>query len=655
MKDQMEMLVGRKDVYKNRAADLEARVCNDHELLIDLRESEYKLEMERRMMHERHRQLKADIDALRAKPAQSQVSRMEKELREQLQRANLLAAQLETAEMRTPVPNVVAELSGTIDDLKERLTERDEQVYELQHVNKALRLDLEELETQQARYAAQHDEALAQEARKRRAMKDKASRIEAENKEFREVMESQGRDMLTVQEEYERLRKLLHSEMRSQAKEAISRNLIPGTPSSADGYLELVAAEARRRVKAIIAKENEQSPDEPYADPHVRIEQLERELRYHVNELIRSKRDNRSFRKDIKRANTKLDKIRNSKLPADASPSSHQQLITPAQSPDRERPSTTGLGISTTTPSPSASSQPNSESPLRPRTPGRTTSHKQLPRYPNLPEQPPLTNLPPPTRDPPALPPPPSREPPPPPPQEQQQEQTPRTPIYKLTPSIARTPSNASTQLPPRSSIASTQAMPRSPAKRPPHQRYYTTTCIVSSACTTSPSSRRPTTTRSSSSRPAPPPNPTQPSLPKRAATLTTRRPNPHLVAHNPTAPIPVPDTPWPRPSTAGATAAGAPRPVVIDASTAALTALPQRPSTGSWKAEARSQEERLGLVGVRKQRSVEGLQGLLMRRKKSVGGAASLRRAVTSGGRQSRAMVGGEGQVVVPVVMEGR
>ncbi|EOD52925.1 hypothetical protein UCRNP2_259 [Neofusicoccum parvum UCRNP2] len=421
MKDQMEMLMSRKDAYKDRVADLEVRVRNNHELLIDLRESEYKLEMERRLMHERHRQLNGELEALRTRPEQSQISKLETDLAEEKQRAGLLTAQLEAAQMRTPVPDVVGELTRKIDDMQQRLKEKDEQVYELRHVNQALQLDLEELDTQQAKYAAEHDEELAQEARKRREVKNRARLAESENTELREVVEAQGHDLVTVQEEYERLRKLLHSEMRSQAKESISRNLIP------------------------------ESTQQPSTDPYERIDLLEKEIQHHVNELIRCKRDNRSYRKDIKRANTKIDKMRNSVYSAGNNSDSNlyrqaslQRPITPTESPIKQKPSMAGL--------------------------------EHLSNF----------NFPPPC-DPPAYPPPkdpPSR------PKTPKTPKTPRTP-YKLTPTITRTPS-----------LGSIKPTPSSPANRPSAHRFHTTTCFGSDTHPSSPAAPAVV------AAPAPPPAP---------------------------------------------------------------------------------------------------------------------------------------------------
>ncbi|KAL0259902.1 hypothetical protein SLS55_005643 [Diplodia seriata] len=604
MKDQMEQLVARKDAYKDRAADLEVRVHDSHEMLIDLRESEYKLEIERRLMHERYRELKAELVALRTQPEQSRIGDLENGLAEEKLRAELLATQLEAMQLRTPLPNTVAELTKTIDDLKSQLKEKDDQIYELQHVNQALQLDLEEMDTQQARQAAEHDEALAQESRERRAVKDKVKQLDHENTELKEIVEAQGEDLVSVQDEYERLRKLLHSEMRSQARKAISRNLIPGTPSSADGYLELVAAETRRRVKALIAKEDGKSSDYPLSDPQERIKQLEQEVQHHVNELVRCKRDNRGYRKDIKRVNTKLDKMRTSMCGADNVEPNHlqrhlllQRPITPTtDSPTDEKPNMDGLGISTALPSPpktAPSSQPTSAvsgnisdssfPPVPSTAPNRSRSNtnKKLPPYPCLPEQaaenaseasvPASDTF--------------ANNPPPPPSSTYSQDQpppsyssrprTPRTPVsYKLTPTVTeRTPTTTERTVS-VSSVIPNPAVSPAMIRRPPTQRYY--------------SSEHNNITI------PPPPAPEGPS-----SGGTQRSPPENIAA--------AADGPeeQPRPKTSSSsksmrrrrrqqqeTAPGKDG-GTDDSST--LTALPQRPPSG-WKAERKSQEEKLGL-----------------------------------------------------------
>ncbi|EKG12190.1 hypothetical protein MPH_10673 [Macrophomina phaseolina MS6] len=689
MKDQVEMLMARKDAYKDRAADLEVRVRNNHELLIDLRESEYKLEMERRLMHERHRQLKGELEALRSRPEQSHISRLEKELAEERQRADLLATQLEAAQLRTPVPDTVADLTRTIDDLKRRLKEKDEQIYELQHVNKALHLDLEELDTQQAKLAAEHDEALTQESRKRRTVKERAKQTELENIELREIVEAQGQDLVSVQEEYERLRKLLHAEMRNQAKESICRNLIPGTPSSTDGYLELVAVEARRRVQALIAREDGGSSNQPVANPYERIEQLEREVQHHVNELIRCKRDNRSYKKDIKRANTKIDRMRSSMYGGDnASPQplhrkpSLQNSITSIDSPVKQKPNTAGLGISTLLPSPATSapsSQPtsavtgnisDSSFPAnRPKTPVRSNTNKKLPPYPSLPEQvaSQLSNLPPPSDAP-------SQPPPKDPPSRPKTPRTPKTPTYKLTPTITRVPS-----------LNSIRPTPPSPATktRPAPHRFNTATCFGSDTNPSSPAPGPPVTMA-----PSPQRNVTQRSLSESIISSYANNTPPTTNNINGSALSGVDDSSndnRPKTPAKDANITSAPDhressaerraifaqavkgPAEVVDHTAGLTALPQRPVSG-WKAERREQEEKLWLIrkrsddrgfvsaGVRRKESQDSFLkrvGSVGRRSLAVEGVISRFNSRGRGASES-AVGGGLGGVVVPVMLEG-
>lgn len=648
MKDQMEMLVVRKDAYKDRAADLEVRVQNNHELLVDLRESEYKLELERRLMHEKYRELKGELDSLRAQPEQIRISNLEKSLAEEKLRAELFATQLETMQLRTPMPDTVAELGRTIDDLKELLKEKDEQLYELQHVNQALKLDLEEMNTQQTRVAAQHEEALASEALKRKAVRDKVKQLDHENTELKEIVEAQGEDLVVVQDEYERLRKLLHSEVRRQAREAISKSMIPGTPSSADGYLELVAAETRKRVRNLISKEGEDSS--ALTDPQERIEQLEREIQHHVKELIRCKRDNRGYRKDIKRANTKLDKMRNSICNADNTATNHlqrhlfmQRPITPTTeySPTNDKPNMDDLGILSDLPSPTTSvplSQANTTvsgniseaSTLLPQshttapTRSRSNTNKKLPPYPSLPEQIPENASDPSAGNPP---PPPSSSysQDPPPSSLSSRPRTPRTPTtYKLTPTITeRTPSVSSI----RPNFSGSPAMLRRPAA----QRYYSS---ENNNNQTDPS-------QAAAAMPAPRRTGTQRSLPENTAGAGAR-----------------PEE-LPRPKTSGSTSKDARRrKKQQDAATAAaaasengnanddddpnaITALPQRPPSG-WRAERKSQEEKLGLLRMRSVINGNiivggvGVEGIV--------GSALLRRATTSSSGSGGGSSGGKG-----------
>ncbi|KAK7521543.1 hypothetical protein IWZ03DRAFT_434683 [Phyllosticta citriasiana] len=348
MKEQMEDLVAKKDSYKERAVDFEVRVRNNQEIIVDLRDTEYKLESENRRLQDKQKKLKEQQETLQ-KQHQEHIKNLVQENESAKHYAELLSDQLKSRKGPNDTKTTVAELLTMVESLNKALREKNTRIQELERQNRALQLDHDEMEHKHSAYVVRHDEALAREAKKRRKQIDKAKEAETQIAGLKTLVEEQGKELQSVQAEYERLRKLLHAELRNQAKESLSRGFIASKPSSNEEYFEHILKDTRKRVQDLISQESKEKTYEPAFNPYERVEQLEKEIEFHVRDLIHFKREARGFKKDVKRANSKISDLSASLMAVSAQPSPASALSAPTQqfllkgSPDR-RPN--GLGIS---------------------------------------------------------------------------------------------------------------------------------------------------------------------------------------------------------------------------------------------------------------------------------------------------------------------
>ncbi|KAK8197036.1 uncharacterized protein BKA78DRAFT_349597 [Phyllosticta capitalensis] len=389
MKEQMEDLVAKKDSYKERAVDFEVRVRNNAEIIVDLRDIEYKLESENRKLQDRAKKHKEQLETLRSQH-QEHIKNIVQETEAAKHYAELLSDQLKSRKGPNDTKTTVAELLTMVESLNKALREKNTRIQELERLNRALQMDHDEMEHKHSAYVARHDEALSRETKKRRKMIEKAREAETQITGLKALVEEQGKELKSVQAEYERLRKLLHAELRNQAKEALSRGYVASKPSNNEEYFELILKDTRKRVQDLIAQEGGEKSWEPAFNPYERVEQLEKEIEFHVRDLIHFKREARGFKKDVKRANSKISDLSASLMAVSAEPSPGSALSAPTQqfllkdTPER-RPN--GLGIMG--PSKSADSPEVFRFPASAQTLSANTTMRGVPHSAPLPPLPP--------------------------------------------------------------------------------------------------------------------------------------------------------------------------------------------------------------------------------------------------------------------------
>ncbi|KAF2144446.1 uncharacterized protein K452DRAFT_316442 [Aplosporella prunicola CBS 121167] len=336
MNQQLEALSAKKNAYKDRAVDLETRLLSSQEQVVDLREAEYRLEAQRRRTLDYESMLKKELEAMRSK-LDSGASKLHAELNEAKQRIQSLTAQLNSTKEQQVEP--IAALTSQIKTLQAQAKEKDTQLYELRHTNEVLQLEVYDLDHRSVVLAAEHEEALTLEARKRRKLTEKAAH---ESSALKTHIAAQQRDLRACQAEYERLRKLLHAEMRKQAQDVLASGSVPAASKNA----QIVAAEARRRVKALIQREeggDGQAKEMQEVDLRERVRSLEKEIALHVSSIIGLKRDARGYRKEVKHANAVIERLHAAVAAADATP----RPRLPAPPPKRDERAL-GLGIAAT-------------------------------------------------------------------------------------------------------------------------------------------------------------------------------------------------------------------------------------------------------------------------------------------------------------------
>ncbi|KAI9685426.1 MAG: hypothetical protein M1822_004557 [Bathelium mastoideum] len=162
----------------------------------------------------------------------------------------------------------------------------------------------------------------------------------------------------SLQAERDKITALLHSEIRAHARKGPEQ--IHPANSALSGKMDIAQTMADVREKARSSVAPADTKEEAATDPLQRIEQLEREIDYHVKDIVLYKLDVKGYKKDIRTANVKIQRLQGSSTKSSPAPSSISSSHRTSSSapisassqtqplPDWPEPLTvTGLGILT--------------------------------------------------------------------------------------------------------------------------------------------------------------------------------------------------------------------------------------------------------------------------------------------------------------------
>ncbi|KAJ9647249.1 hypothetical protein H2199_002236 [Coniosporium tulheliwenetii] len=396
-------LKGKLDAAQTQISKDEARLEEANTRRIDLLEANNDIEELRRkytQSQHRERELARENELLRRQPDQSDIYKLTIRLQDVEKQASLLEAELEAGKQENRVPEAVSRLNKSLEDMRAQLLGKSEDIHKLEQKNQRCRLLKDDVEHRCAELVKLCDASERQVAQNAR-LKSQLRASKAQNAELNAQLADQRRrlDITDL---------LLQGEIRKAARAAKEEDGQDSVLQERMSENVRMMADIEARVHAMMAKDLNVGVYEPEMDPLLRIKQLEREIDYHVRDIILYKMDVRGYKKDLKQAASQIDKLLSStsSTPRLSTVSKHPPLPSPASS----RSNTTngsiplaGLGISTFhasslphTPRPRSATAdpsdlllpqaPTDAAPTRPKTP--LGKHKELPK-------PPTTNSPP--------------------------------------------------------------------------------------------------------------------------------------------------------------------------------------------------------------------------------------------------------------------
>ncbi|RDI84212.1 hypothetical protein Vi05172_g5848 [Venturia inaequalis] len=211
--------------------------------------------------------LHQEIAKLRQRPHKSALDEALNKRKAAEERARNLEQQ--ASNDRADLPSIIADLDFKMEDLQRGLIDKDRRIEELEAANRLL--------TKNAKF-------------------DKNCLAE-QHKTFR-----------TIQAERDQLRQLIHTEFRRTANEVQKREHPASALLERKVEVDSTIMEVRKRAREFLGSEKRKG-DDPAATRASRVKELEQEIDYHVKDIILYKLDVKGYKKDLKRAQTKLARL----------------------------------------------------------------------------------------------------------------------------------------------------------------------------------------------------------------------------------------------------------------------------------------------------------------------------------------------------------
>ena len=403
LKDIVRRAKESEKALKNAKADLEARLVAANNERIDVLEGYHDACGKVRALSERERTLSQELDALKAGPNSSQRSTVSayktlpvETINSAGPRHKRTASEVQSGSVKSDP--LIEQLHG----LRQLIVEKDRRIHQLERVS-----------------ADTNDGRLVE--------KPQPTAESARISELETSLEKHQQLLAAAQADSEHYHSLLHAELRKQTL-ATAEKTYKSTPKiEAEAFI--IATEKMLRLQAhntTTPSPNAEGEAQANAYSHTSVAALEQELDRCIKEIIMYKRNVRSYQKDLKKANSKIESLEagdvvkpttpkkdsasgvGSYVSADAqrvqrsaprelptSPPKATQtglgisLSEPAKTPTKKVASATSAALLSTFLATPATSSTMSSPPLpRPRTP--LSTHKKLPKPPSSPTPPPV-------------------------------------------------------------------------------------------------------------------------------------------------------------------------------------------------------------------------------------------------------------------------
>jgi chromosome segregation ATPase len=354
--DRVRISRNNEQVAQNKVYALQARLDDANMQKVDVLENQQGLRDKLRQMEKEMAALQEEVTTLRKRPEQSLLEEAQGNIRKAEVTNKHLAEQVHAVDGRTDLPAVVADLSFKLEDMERKMKLKDSHIAELLQQGQDTAPDMQELE--------QH-RAIVQSLKEthERLSRDRENSITKMLDMERQVQEYE-RASRNAQAERDQFRQLLYAEFRRAAIEVHNRQN-PAT-SLLDQKVNLDAAinEVRAKAQHYIAHQTAQQGKEDKSDPHQRVKELEQEVEYHVKDIVLYKLDVKGYKKDLKRAQAKIQQLSG----GNSESSSPQKTFRTSIVSLEARPSISSRSSSSTVPQLTTSSTLDDCVPTTPRT-----------------------------------------------------------------------------------------------------------------------------------------------------------------------------------------------------------------------------------------------------------------------------------------------
>lgn len=254
------------------------------------------------------------------------------------------------------VSAAIASQKEHIINLEAALKKRDSRIQHLEQENQAYRHDAEDVkvrylklvnayETLQAtkrsceHHENRNDHGLGPAATALTKSEVQAKELATSKRALAEALQTLSKHEETIiqlQNEREQISHFLHLEIRRHAQPVADSDHLAATLNnykSSSGEMDQATANVRSKVPyAALHSADESSTPE---DLLSKIEKLEKEIQYHVQEIVLYKFDVKGYKKDIKRANAKIEKLQ--QCLSEHSPTSPRQPVARNQPPTQSK------------------------------------------------------------------------------------------------------------------------------------------------------------------------------------------------------------------------------------------------------------------------------------------------------------------------------
>ncbi|KAF1984098.1 hypothetical protein K402DRAFT_150030 [Aulographum hederae CBS 113979] len=324
---------------RNKVKSLEARLEDSNTQRLDALEINHEIQQKMKRMSKRQRSMSRELEQVHSQAGYSDLDRLRLELQESRQRAVRLEDQLAVTRSIKEVPDLVTRLTKQVEELQENVNDKNDFIRDLEMANGVLRLDKAQAEEKyEALVKLNEDSSVVDQAYVKHTedCKHMSTRI----CELEAQIEEKETSLRFTKGERDQVALLLHSELRRQA--ALSQDHPQAAPLGARNDTEKIIADLQSRAHAAVMAN--ESGETLYSDaattPAKRIELLEREIAYHLNDIVLYKLDVKGYKKDLRQAKAKLQRLQTGQT----------------QETDHHRHHTQGQGNTLTAPPSSANS-----------------------------------------------------------------------------------------------------------------------------------------------------------------------------------------------------------------------------------------------------------------------------------------------------------